>query len=366
MPWVTDDGLLTIKTGRLTGAGRVSVNQGSRLPYAGGRLRVRGRFNDSDQEIRAAFDAAADGTDGLGVVVSSAGSLAIIQDGVTLAETEIAPLENDVDWFVEAIVGDDAVAATLARTNYGSEKMADVRSSLLSEPVQGIEGGSRAALELRAPGGLAPSVDEISVARCGEVPPVYARLFEDTFERADSTNLGKADFPTAAQWIASSTDARIVGGALQVASLANARVLLEGLPVHGLRLRTTISTPDAALWANVEYNQQANGDLLAAPGFWIWGPQDNAIYSDIFGATGERKQTGRLLTPGVKYYVQLDRDGDAGSLVIRTGSYTGAIVLAHAEAGVTVPSSGDYLRLGTSSSSETRFEEIRLDEYVPE
>jgi hypothetical protein len=172
MPWAKS-GTLAIDTGRLSGAGAAIVSQGTTFPYAGSRFRFRTRFTDSNQEVTAAFDAAKDGTGGVRIEVDGFGRLSLTEGKVVVAFTDLAPLDTGVDWFVEAIFKDTSATITLARSNYGSEKKADIQATLETDALKVNAAGAKTALTLASTGGIAPAVDELAFARCGVAPPDY-------------------------------------------------------------------------------------------------------------------------------------------------------------------------------------------------
>lgn len=365
-PWISSGGL-EIDSGRLTGLGRASVGQGGPLPYDGLRLRFRARFTDSGQAVIVEINGAREELIGLSVTLDSTGSLLIREGDNVAAERTLAPLETGSDLFVEAAFVESSAEVTVARGNYGSESQADIAATLSGEGLQLAASGVRTAVELQGAGALAPSLDELSLDRCGLPPPSYENLFLDNFERADSTALGAADFPIDADWTTSGPSARIIDGALEVSSLASATVPLETVSGDGLRIRATLQPTTASHWLDLNYNASSSADdhPLLHHGFWIWG-DSAATYSKIFlgNMAMETKHEGVALLAGEDYFVELNRDDGSGLLTVRSGSFSGPIIVVNADDGlVSTDDAGEYLRLSTSGSVATRFGDVRIDRY---
>jgi hypothetical protein len=170
MPW-RKTGSLKIDAGRLVGTGTALVSQGAAFPYSGARLRFRVRFTDARQQVTAAFGASKSGDGGARVTVDAAGRIALLQGTAELAHAEAAPLETGVDWFVEATFYAEGAAITVARSNYGTDKLADVKASLDVDKALANATGTKALLVLTSGSGIAPAVDELIVSRCGVSPP---------------------------------------------------------------------------------------------------------------------------------------------------------------------------------------------------
>jgi hypothetical protein len=364
MPW-GQTGALKIDTGKLTGTGTAIVSQGTAFPYAGSRLRFRARFTDSNQQVTAAFDAAKDGTGGVRVTLDAAGKLTLTEGKIVVATANVPPLETGVDWFVETTFKATDADVVLSRNNYATEKSATSSFLLSTDALKVTAAGTKAAAVLTSTAGIAPALDELSFARCGAEPPELTPLFADSFDRADSAMIGKADFPANATWIASSASATLANGGLQVTGLATAHVPLATVPADGVRIRTTVRSVGDFLWADVSYNGGSSDvdDIFKVPGFWVWN-EPTTVYTDIFGGlTTETKNPGKSLTAKTNYFVELDRDDPIATMIVRKTSFTGEIVLVVNQTGLsTAQNVGQFLWLGTESGVQTTlFDDIRVD-----
>jgi hypothetical protein len=370
LPWA-GAGPLTIAGGRVGGSGIARVSQGRSFDLGVVRLRFRARFTDSRQIAAAAMNAGADGSGGLRVIVDSAGEIELFDGEQSLGKATLGPLETGTDWFVEATIAAEKASVTLSRTNYAS-----ARQAVLVETVEVVElapqaAGSKLAIELKSQGGLSPAIDEVSLERCGEEPPDYEPLLIDTFERADSATIGKAELPTSATWIASGANASLVDGAVSLSNLASAKIQVAGIPTDGLRIRTTLSMVGGYLWADVNYNVGVTptGVNSTEQGFWIWGDDSTGVYTGIFeGENMTVKHAGVTFTNGTEYFAELNRDGDIAVLTVRTGSFTGPIITVSGGTGLAPQDNlGNYVRLGNETGGETmrtRFKDIRIDKYA--
>jgi hypothetical protein len=371
MPWA-QAGMLKIETGRLSGTGTAIVSQGAVFPYAGSRVRFRARFTDSKQQITAGFAAAKDGTGGLRISVDAAGSLTVTEGETAVATGEMPPLESGVDWFVEATFKDSSARVLLSRGNYASENGATLTKALSTDALKVVAAGTKTVAALASSGGTSPSIDEISFSRCGVEPPDLTPILVDTFERADSTALGNADFPANLPWTAVPIDpqydpeVKIVDGGLQVSGLSSARLPLPTVPVHGLRVRTTIRADEDYLWADVNYNGGSSiKDITKYPGFWVWNAQDSVFTAIFGGLRNETKHSDTILNAGTSYFVELDRDDAIAILTIRKTSFSGEVVLVFPQTGLSeAQNAGEFFWLGTESGVQTTFfEDVRIDQY---
>lgn len=275
------------------------------------------------------------------------------------------PLDTGVDWFVEAELVGASARVTLASGSYGkpSSTVATIETDALKASAQGL----RAAVRLDSQVGIAPAVDELSIARCGVAAPEYEARLIDTFERADATSLGKAELPATATWIDPSGSFTIVDGALQTSGdLDTASILLgEELPVAGLRIRTSVQAVTGGtgpyLWANVNFNVAQGYNGSPHQGFWVWGgPSETSFYTGLFTGGGELKHDAVAATD--LYFAQLDRDGDTAVITVREGSFEGPILGVQYAGGLKItPNPGTYFTLGDSGGDGTRFEELRVD-----
>lgn len=371
MPW-SQAGTLKIEAGRLSGTGTAIVSQGAVFPYSGSRVRFRARFTDSKQQITAGFDAAKDGTGGLRISVDASGSLSVTEGATVVGAGEMPPLESGVDWFVEATFNESSASVVLSRGNYVSENGAMVTKELSTDALKVVAAGTKTVAELASSGGTSPSIDEISFSRCAVEPPDLTQILVDTFERPDSTALGNADFPADLAWIAVPIDpqyepeAKIVDGGLQVTALSSARLPLPTVPVHGLRLRTTIRAEGDYLWADVNYNGGSSiKDVTKYPGFWVWNDQ-KSVYTAIFrGLATETKHADTTLSARTSYFVELDRDDAIAILTIRKTSFSGEVVLVFPQTGLSeAQNAGEFFWLGTESGVQKAvFEDVRVDQY---
>lgn len=367
MPWVKT-GSLKIDTGRLSGVGAAVTSQGVAIPYANARARFRARFTGSGQKVTTAFDAASNGSAGVRITVDSAGGLSLTEGTVLIGSTDFAPLETGVDWFVEAIFAETGAEISLARANYGTEKQAKIEATLSTASLQAQASGKTSAVELASPTGVVPAIDELFVATCGSPAPGYEPKFIDTFERANSSTLGKAELPADLAWSSSSTNIKIVDGALQTAGELKVATIPLQLSLTGLRIRTTVkvvvmTSGPSALWADVNVNVTQTSNGMPAQGFWFWG-DGNSFYTGIFTGGGELKHDVALSGPE-KYYVQMDRDADVAVVTVREQSFEGPILGAQF-AGALLPNAepGGFFSLGDEGGAGARFEDVRADNYA--
>lgn len=258
----------------------------------------------------------------------------------------------------------------VSKGSYGSESGADVLTRNSTAAWNSASSGLKTSVTLTG-GGTPVVFDDLAVAQCGAPPTVYEPVFVDTFERPSSSALGTADFPSSSAWIASSDEVRIVDGALQLRLLSGAKVLVQGMPMDGLRLRAILSAKGGNLWANVHYNVAADlPDVLTSyQGFWIWGGADGSgTYAEIFrGDPSPEKFLGTAFFDDTSYFVQLDRDDGVAVLTVRTASYEGPVLSTQTDQALAPSdSTGEYLRVSTSTGSEgveTLVQEIRADRY---
>jgi hypothetical protein len=366
MPWVKT-GSLKIDTGRLSGVGAAATSQGVAIPYADARVRFRARFTGSDQKVTIAFDAASNGSAGVRITVDSAGSLSLTEGTVLIGSKDFAPLETGVDWFIEAIFGETGAEISLARANYGTEKQAKIEATLSTASLHAQASGKTAAVELASPSGVVPAIDELFVATCGSPAPGYKPKFIDTFERANSSTLGKAELPADLAWSSSSTNIKIVDGALQTAGELEVATIPLQLSLTGLRIRTTVkvvlvTSGPSGLWADVNVNVTQTSNGMPAQGFWFWG-ESNYFYTGIFTGGGELKHDVALSRPE-KYYVQMDRDANVAVVTVREQSFEGPILGAQFAGGL-LPNAepGGFFSLGDEGGAGVRFEDVRADNY---
>jgi hypothetical protein len=366
MPW-RPSGSLAIDTGRLTGVGTAVVSQARSFPYVGTRLRFRARFSDSSQEVTVAANAADDGAAGIRVTLTASGELVLSEGASARGQAAFDPLDTGVDWFVEAELDGASARVTLASGSYGKESstIATIETDALKQTAQGV----RAAVRLDSQVGIAPTVDELSIARCGVAAPEYEAKFVDTFERANSATIGKAELPATATWLDPSATFKIVDGALQSSGeLQIASILLpEQVALTGLRIRTSVKAVTGGngpyLWADVNFNVAQGVRGISEQGFWVWGDSiDSWFYTGIFPGGGEVKHD-----PGTEtdvYFVQFDRDGDAAVITVREQSFEGPILGVQFKGALkATPNPGGYLTVGDEGGNGTRWEDIRMDVY---
>lgn len=140
------------------------------------------------------------------------------------------------------------------------------------------------------------------------------------------------------------------------------------MPGDGLRIRTTLRTLESSFWADVNYNTIADPDVLntEAPGFWLWNSDASATYAHIFHGSSSTEHVGKAISIGVDYFVELNRDDGSAVLTVRTGSFSGPILLAHGDKGLTAAqNTGEFLKLSTASGvAGVTFKDIRVDRYA--
>jgi hypothetical protein len=366
-PWVPT-GTLEIKSARVQGVGSAIISQGSVFPYAGLRFRFRARFNDSKEAITVAANTAADGTGGLRITLEAAGELVLVEGMAVRGQASLEPLESDVDWFVEAVFkGTDAVVSVSGK-NYPSGTGSELKAEVAASALKGTAVGVKASVRLDSNAGVSPAVDELSVARCGAVAPDYKAKLIDTFERPNSASLGKAELPADAAWTTSDPGIKIVDGALQTSgNLKAANIPLEVI-LEGLRIRTTVRAVNGTgpyLWADVNFNVVKDATGAPHQGFWVWGgPKESTFHTGLFTGGGEVGHSGSA-SPAEKLFVQMDRDGDAAVITVRSQSFEGPILGAqYAGSLMATPNPGKYLTIGDEGGQGTRFEDIQVDNYV--
>lgn len=367
-PWV-GIGNLAIDEGRLEGVGTAIISQGTSFPYDGSRVRYRVRFTDSAQAVSVAINSAADGVGGLRATLDAVGELIITEGQASRGQIALEPLETGLDWFVELVVlsGGDA-RASVASGNYPGATGSTSKAELQITGLKSTATGKKTAVRLDSQAGIAPAVDELSVARCGVEPPQYEAKLVDTFERPDSTTIGHAELPTSATWLDPSATFRIVDGALQSnGQLKVASIPLAELPLTGLRIRTSIRAVTGGnapyLWADVNFNVAQGIRGISNNGFWVWGgPTESHFYTGIFPGGGSLEH--EAVPDTAVYFAQLDRDGDAAVLTVREHSFDGPILgVQFADALTATPDPGGYLTVGDEGGQGTRWEEIRVDVF---
>jgi hypothetical protein len=370
-PWVPT-GALAIKSGRVQGVGSAIISQGSTIPYTGSRVRFRARFTDSKQTVAVGANTAADGAGGLRITLDAAGELVLGEGAAVRGQVSLEPLESDVDWFVEAVFkGADAVVSVSGK-NYPGGAGSELKAELNASGLKGTAAGVKANVRLDSQAGVSPALDELSIARCGAAAPEYEAKLIDTFERANSASLGKAEFPTDAAWTAAAdSEIKIVDGALQTSgNLKPASIPLE-VPLVGLRIRATVSAVEGAsgsfLWADVNFNVAKGIFGISETGFWVWGgSSETSFHTGIFPGGSERAHDGTIST-GTKYFAELNRDANVGVITVRSQSYDGPILGAQYAGNLTAaPNPGKYLTVGDEGGPGTRFEDIRVDNYPAE
>ena len=366
-PWVPN-GALEIKSARLQGVGTAIVSQGSAFPTDGARIRFRARFTDSKQTVTVAANTAADGAGGLRVTLDAAGELIVGEGQAVRGQSSLEPLESDVDWFVEVVFKGTEAAATVSAKNYPGGAGSQLKAELNATGLKGTTAGLKASVRLDSEAGISPALDELSIARCGAEPPAYEAKLIDTFERANSASLGKAEFPANTTWVTADPEIKIVDGALQTAGNLKASSVPLEVTLAGLRIRTTVRAVSSGnspfLWANVNFNVPKEATGLPAQGFWVWGgPTEAKFYTGLFTGGGELGHNGSA-SPAEKYFVQMDRDGDAAVIAVRSQSFEGPILGAQF-ADKLMPNAypGTYLTVGDAGGDGTRFEDIRVDNY---
>jgi hypothetical protein len=368
MPWASADGL-EIDSGRLTGTGTTVINQGLAFPYAGSRARFRVQFTDQSQEVAVALNTGPDGGAGVRIALAASGDLAIAEGQVVRGQASFEPLEAGKDCFVEAVLEGEHASVVLSALNYASEKGGTERARVETDGLKQIAKGDRLSVRLDSGVGISPSVDELAVARCGLVAPEYEPRLADTFERANSTTLGRSEFPETSTWQTSASAVRIVDGSLELRGLNSATIPLI-VTTSGLRVRATIRMVSGGvnpyLWADVNYNVDPFQHGSGLPGFWVWGASgDGSFHTGIFlGDFGEVTHA-QSLAAGAPYFVQLDRDGDIAVLTVRTKSFAGPILAVDSNSGLlSTAKPGGYFTVGDEGGDGTLFDDIRVDSYV--
>ena len=367
MPWLKSGGL-AIESGRLTGAGTATVSQGAVFPYGGSRMRYRARFTDSDQQVTVAFDAETNGSRGVRLTLDAAGSLVLTEGTGEVARRDLAPLESGIDWYVEGMFDGGSAEITLSEGNYGSERTASVTATLSTDALEGSAKGKKLIAELASAGGISPALDEVSFARCGVEAPAYERVFVDTFERANSIAIGNAELPATSTWRKGEYGiATITEGSLEIAGLSTVDIdQAAQLPLDGLRARVVFSTKDLSSWLTFKFNTPSTERSATDLGFWAWGDA-KGVYTSVFAGdkTPELLHTGVKYSAGATFYAELNVDSGVGVLTLRTGSFSGPIVVVDRETGLE-PTIGKLLLLETANGFEERgtlIDEVIIEAY---
>jgi hypothetical protein len=359
MPWVSS-GTLSIEQGRLSGNGAVRASQGLVFPYAGLRLRFKGSFTDSAQHVVVGLNAMPNGSSGLRVDVDGAGAVTVTENGVSRGETSFGAFGVGELWFAELELANTEANLRLSRGNYASAGGSSVIVSLRAPGLARTTTGKHLALALTSTGGLSPTVDEVSVARCGIAAPSYRAIFRDAFDRADSNVLGNADLPPTSAWTATTSDVAILNRALVFVDEGGWASASQGAFVRndGVRYRYAFYVPVNPLnFLNlVGYNYSGTGPGGSFGIAWrdasstylaVGNAQDEYPFSPVVGGT---------------YYVQIDADGADGVLTVRTGSYTGPVVAVHFGTGLSFMAGNQRVFMATNKSLQ--IQEIELAQYA--
>jgi hypothetical protein len=320
--------------------------------------------------VTVAFDAKENGSGGVRLTVDAAGSLVLTEGTVEVERRDVAPLESGIDWFVEAVFEAGSAEISLARGNYGSEQAATLIATFTTGALDATASGTKLIADLASAGGISPTLDEISFGRCRVEAPAYERLFVDTFERADSSTLGNAEVPATSTWRKGEYGTAVItGGSMEIAQLSSVDIDQgRQFSLAGLRARAVFSPKDLHSWFELHFNKPSTSNSATDLGFWVWGDA-KGVYTAVFAGN----KTPELLHPGVKfsagatYYAELNVDSGVGVLTLRTGSFSGPIVMVDGETGL-LPTVGELLVLGTDNSFEesgTVIEEVVVENYAP-
>lgn len=361
-PWRTVAGRMTIqdRRARANAAATVVATQGKRL--GGNVTRVRFTFQPivSNNEVHVLVNANSTGQNGLDIGVNAVtGELSASENGTAIGSTSVGALPAGSVNFVEVLIDGNRMDATIATGNYGSVAGSTVRGQLTSSSVPQSAGGSFAGMRFVGGG----SVDDLSVALCGQRPPAYQRVFFDDFERASSQSVGSAIVP-ATPWTNDSTNVTIAGGMLTFKDggsvLANAG---QHYPNQGLRVRATVKFgPDA--WLLIGVNGTAAGDM-AMTGFDMWRQSNTVVVGEFSGGGGATFNVG--LSTSTLYYVQFDVDERNAVVTVRSGSFDGPAVFAYDTTGIIdAPSTDRYVKVSNPwSPSSVAVEDLTVERYTP-
>jgi len=360
MPWV-GPGTLSIRNGRMTGNGTARASQGLAFLYPGVRLRFKGSFSDSSQHLIVALNGKPDGSEGIRIDVSAGGALVVTEGTTKRAEQSFSVFTVNEDWFAEATFSDTDAVVVLSKGNYvsagGSAVLANLRATALARSAI----GSRLAVTLSSPGSLSPTLDEVSVGRCGVPVAAYHVIFRDAFERPNSSTPGNADVPPTSTWVPSDSSIVITDRALTFNGAGSSLTAPQGQYVanQGVRLRYVLHAPVVPTQFVHFVSYDFGGSV--SPSFGIaW--RDASTTAIAIG--GPEQLHPFSLAAGSTYYVEFDVDGLDGVLSLRTGSFTGPVVALQASSDIPgAPASNQDLFL--SGGRGLQIQEVELAQYTP-
>jgi hypothetical protein len=320
--------------------------------------------------VTVAFDAEQNGSGGVRLTLDSAGSLVLTEGAAEVERRDVTPLDSGIDWYVEAVFEAGSAEISLARGNYGSEQTASAIATLTTGALEVTASGTKLVADLVSAGGISPALDEVSFARCGVEAPAYERVFVDTFERADSSTIGNAELPATSAWRKGENGTAVVtGGSLEINQLSSVAIDQgRQLPLDGLRARVVFSPKHLNSWLSFYFNKPSTSSSGTDLGFWAWGDA-KGVYAEVFAGD----KTPELLHPDLKFstgatlYAELNVDSGVGVLTLRTGSFSGPIVVIGGETGL-LPTVGKLLVLETANSFEERgtlIDEVVVEAYAP-
>jgi hypothetical protein len=362
MPWNTS-GALAILNGRLSGKGIATASQGVAFEYDGLRLRYKVRFTDTSQYVGVAVNSERDGTRGLRVDVMANGKVILIENGVQRGTTTLSPLAIDRDFYLELRVEASRANVRLADVNYPGETGSVPLATVENAPVANSAAGTYLSIALSSPAELPSSIDELFVARCGMAPPEYQPILSDQFDREDSSLLGNAEYPPTAAWSTRSTAVSIGRRMLYFFEPdgGEATVPIEPHSMEdGIRMRFAFRTgfDGQQFLVGALYNFSTTTN---APAFTIRS-HDGASTQIAVGNSHSNLPV--TITGQISYYVQVDLQGDACVLTLRTVDYAGpikAIVAGH----VLPEHVSTVQELTLMASSDVGIEEVELASYGP-
>jgi hypothetical protein len=263
-------------------------------------------------------------------------------------------------YFVEAFVDNGKMTATVATGNYASEAGMRVGTELTSSTVAQNSTGTFAGMRFTGGG----SVDDVSVARCGQTAPIYQRRFFDDFERANSGSVGSAVMPpvawsgdTAMISISNGTVAFVDGGQL----LANAG---QHYPNKGLRIRTSARFGNLG-WLIINVNTPSTGELQVQ--YDIWRETNTNVFIEYSGPASGSSRFNVALDTNATYFVQFDVDENFGVVTFRSGSFEGPVQFAFGATDIPdPPDANTYVSIGnTWMPSTLNIDEFSVEQYAP-
>ena len=362
-PWRTVSGSVTPQDGRArSNSSAVTVaSQGKVL--AGAALRVRYTFvaAANNHKVSTTVNAGANGEGGLELAIDAAtGELGASENGTPLGATTLGALTAGTVYFIEGIVDGNALALTLATGNYASVPGATQVGKLTAQTVAGSSTGSFTGMRFTGGG----SVDDLSVALCGQSPPAYQRKFFDDFERANSTAIGSAVMPSV-PWTGDNDNVRISSGRLDFTSSVTVRANGGHLSNQGLRVRASARL-GAGGWLLLSVNNTSDGAGGMAGSFDIWRQSATQTFVEYGGSASGSSFFQVPLDPATFYFLEFAIDGSQGNVTVRSTSHEGPVLFALSTNNIPDPPAGNtFVTIGEVVGGTVAVEDFVVEQYLP-